>query len=480
MTPRYDVVVVGSGFAGLCMGVKLRQAGITNFIILEKDQEFGGTWWANAYPGCAVDIPSHLYSFSFAQNAGWTRRFALRDELLAYTRSVARDFGLEAHIRVDTALESASFDEEGGYWHVRTSQGALTAKCVVGALGALNRPAIPDLPGLASFTGPMFHSARWDHDVDLRGKRVAVIGTGASAVQFIPEIVGKVARLDVYQRSAPWVLPRPDRAISRPEQWLLARSKALQWLYRALVYVHYESRALWYVYLPRVLRIAQWEAQRHMRKQVADPVLRRKLTPDYALGCKRALLINDYYPALQQPHVALVTERIAEVRGNTIVSASGEEREVDAIVFGTGFQVEQAMHAAQVRGRGGKLMFADSLEAYKGCTVTGFPNYFFIIGPNAGLGHNSIIYMIESAVAYAVGAIKAIRDRQLHSVDVKAGVQDAYNAAIQKRLKGTVWSLGCRSWYLDATGRNYTIWPGFTFAYRRITRRFDIENYEVS
>lgn len=479
MTPRYEVVIVGSGFAGLCMGVKLKQAGIDNFIILEKDRECGGTWWANAYPGCAVDIPSHLYSFSFAQNARWTRRFALRDELLAYTRAVARDFGLEPHLRPAMALESAQFDEEGGYWHVRTSAGTVTARCVVGATGALSRPAVPKLPGLAGFTGTMFHSAQWDHGVDLRGKRVAVIGTGASAIQFIPEIAGQVARLDVYQRSAPWILPRPDRAITRPEQWLLARSKALQWLYRGLVYLHYESRALLYVYMPRLLRVAEWMARRHLQRQVADPALRRKLTPDYAFGCKRVLLMNTYYPALQLPHVNLLTAGIAEVRGNTIVGAGGEERDVDVIVLATGFQVEQGLHACAVRGRGGKIMFADSLESYKGCAVAGFPNYFMIIGPNTGLGHNSMIYMIESAVSYVCAAVKTIGERKLHSVEVKEEVQREYNVRIQKRLKGTVWSLGCRSWYLDQSGRNFTIWPGFTFAYRRITRRFDIDNYLV-
>jgi cation diffusion facilitator CzcD-associated flavoprotein CzcO len=477
--PQYEVLIAGSGFAGLGMAIKLKQAGIDNFLILEKDSEFGGTWWANSYPGCAVDVPSHLYSFSFARNAGWTRRFARQEELLAYTRSLVSDFDLAPHIRVNSTLEGGVFDEEGGYWRVQTSAGELTAKCVVGALGSLNRPATPPLPGLADFRGTMFHSSRWEHGYDLRGKRVAVIGTGASAIQFVPEIVDQVAQLDLYQRTAPWILPRPDRAIGPRERRLLAKLPALHWLYRALVYVQFESRAILYVHLPRLLGIAEWMAGRHLRAQVADPALRARLTPDYRLGCKRVLLMNTYYPALARHNVELVTDPIVQVKANSIVSASGKEREVDAIVFGTGFDVEHGLHAVKLHGPGGKLLFADDKQAYKGCAVAGFPNYFMITGPNTGLGHNSMIYMIESAVAYVLQAVQAIRTGQLHSLEVKRTAQDAFNADLQRRTKGTVWSTGCKSWYLDRDGRNYTLWPGFTFTYRRLTRRFDIGNYIV-
>jgi cation diffusion facilitator CzcD-associated flavoprotein CzcO len=476
---QYEVVIVGSGFAGLCMAVRLKQHGIDNFIVLEQDQQYGGTWWANSYPGCAVDVPSHLYCFSFAQNPGWTRRFARQPELLAYTRSIVRDFALESHIRVDTALVSAVFDERAGLWHVRTSAGELTTRCLIGAVGALNKPATPAIAGLANFAGTMFHSSRWDHAADLRGKRVAVIGTGASAIQFIPEIAQQVAQLDVYQRTAPWILPRPDRAITRVEQWLLARVPALRTLYRLMVYLQYESRALWYVHAPRVLRVAAWQARRHLHAQVADPVLREKLTPNYAIGCKRVLLMNTYYPALTRPNVALITDPIARVTATSIVTASGQERPVDAIVFGTGFDVEQATMGLNVVGRGGKRLFADGREAYKGCAVAGFPNYFLIAGPNTGLGHNSMIYMIEAGVAYALQAVLAIRQRRLLSVEVKAQAQTTFNTDLQRRMKGTVWSSGCKSWYLDKAGNNFTLWPGFTFSYRQITARFDIENYVV-
>lgn len=477
--PEFDVLVVGSGFAGLCAAVKLREAGISNFLVLEKEREAGGTWWANSYPGCAVDVPSHLYCFSFAQNAGWTRAFARQDELLAYTRRVTREFGIDQHLRVATAFEGADFVEEGGYWRVQTSGGELTARCIVGATGALNRASVPALPGLADFGGKVFHSSAWDHGFDLRGKRVAVIGTGASAIQFVPEIVDSVAQLDLYQRTAPWILPRPDRAITGVEQWLLARVPALQRLYRAIVYTQYESRALLYVHVPALLRAAQWLALRHLHKQVPDPALRRKLTPDYRLGCKRVLLMNTYYPALLKPNVALVTDPVARVTARGIVTADGQEREVDAIIFGTGFDVEHALHPAVVRGRGGKVLFADSADAYKGCAVAGFPNYFLITGPNTGLGHNSMIYMIESGVRYVVDAIRTIRAQNLHSVEVKDEVQRDYNANLRKRLQGTIWSTGCKSWYLDKEGRNYTLWPGFTFTYRHQTRRFDIGNYKV-
>jgi cation diffusion facilitator CzcD-associated flavoprotein CzcO len=477
--PEFEVVVVGSGFGGLCMGVRLKQAGIGNFVILEKDREFGGTWWANTYPGCAVDVPSHLYSFSFARKADWSHRFARQDELLAYTRAVVRDFGLAPHLRVDTALLGAQFDEAGGFWRLRTSQGELTAKSLVACAGALSRPSIPSLPGMENFTGKLFHSSQWDHGYDLRGKRVAVIGTGASAIQFVPEIVPRVAQLDIYQRTAPWILPRPDRPVSRAEKWLLAKVPPVQLLYRAVDYLRHEMRALPFVFVPGMLVIGEWLGRRHLRRQVADPVLRARLTPDYTIGCKRILMMNTYYPALAQANVTVLTEGIREIRSRGIVTASGEERAVDAIIFGTGFDVGNAMGAVELRGRGGKSLDAAGDEAYKGCAIAGFPNFFTIIGPNTGLGHNSIIYMIESAVHYVVDAVKTLRAGGLHSVEVKPQVQADYNARLRRRLKGTVWSSGCRSWYLDASGENRAIWPGFSFSYRRITRRFDLDNYVV-
>lgn len=353
---------------------------------------------------------------------------------------------------------------------------------VVSSLGPLSRPALPQIAGMADFAGPMFHSAAWNDGVDLRGKRVAVIGTGASAVQFIPEIAPLVAQLDVYQRSAPWVLPRPDRAIGATERRLLATLPGLQWLYRALVYMQYEARAIAFVYAPCLLRLSELQARRHLRRQISDPALRARLTPHYARGCKRVLLMNSCYPALARADVALLTDPIAAIGGDCIITAGGERRPVDVIIFGTGFDVAHMLGGVAIRGIGGqRLGGADggAFDAYKGCTVAGFPNFFMITGPNTGLGHSSMIYMIESAVAYVVDAVKTLRAQRLHSVDVKPAAQRGYNARLQRRLKGTVWSSGCRSCYLDGNGKNVALWPGFTFAYRWITRRVDIANYTV-
>jgi cyclohexanone monooxygenase len=478
---RYEVLVVGSGFGGLCMGVKLKQAGIEDFAILERDAALGGTWRVNDYPGAACDVPSHLYSFSFAQRADWSRKFPSRAELWDYTRSVAEDFGLMPHIRLATGMEAADYDAASGLWQVRTPQGVLTARFLVISVGAFGRPAIPDIPGLETFKGVMFHTSRWDHGFDHRGKRVAVIGTGASAIQIVPELAPQVAHLALFQRTPPWILPRPDREISGFEKRLLAQVKPLQWLYRLKTYLQYEVRALAMVYRPALAEPTRQIALRHLHRQVADETLRAKLTPQYQLGCKRVLLMNDYYPALTRDNVALVTDGIAEIRSDRIVTKAGEEIPVDAIVLGTGFDVEQALGPVSVRGRGGRSLTetADGggLEAYKGCAVAGFPNLFMITGPNTGLGHNSMIYMIESGVAYVIDAIRQQRRDRWRSAEVRADVQARYNADLQRRLSGTVWASGCRSWYLDHNGKNRTLWPGFTFAYRWMTRRFDAANY---
>lgn len=479
---EYDVVIVGSGFGGICSAIKLKEAGIHNFVMLEKDQVFGGTWRVNTYPGAACDIPSHLYSFSFAQNAHWSRLFPRQDELLDYTQRVVRDHGLEAHLRLGTALHSAQFDEASGRWKIVTSKGDMTARAVIFAIGMLGRRSMPRFPGIERFRGECFHSAQWDHGIDLHGKRVAVIGSGASAVQFVPEIQPRVQQLDHYQRTAHWVLPRPDRAVTRIEQWLLHRVRPLQLLYRAKHYVQFESRVVLFIFLPMLAKFMQWRALRHLKRQVTDPQLRASLVPDYTLGCKRVLLANDYYPALAQPNVAVLKDGIREVRAHSIVTGSGEERPVDVIIYATGFDVEHAYGPIELRGRDGRSFVQaldDGAGAYKGATVAGFPNFFMITGPNTLLGHNSMVYMIESGVRYAVDGIRRLLRDDLHSVEVQAEVQGAYNRKLQQKLKGTVWHTGCKSWYLDSRGRNLVIWPGFTFHYRHITRRFDIDNYIV-
>lgn len=481
--PELEVVVIGSGFSGLCMGIKLREAGISNFAILEKDAVFGGTWRVNHYPGAACDVPSHLYSFSFAQNADWSRKFPAQAELLRYTEHIARHYGLIERIRLGTALLAADYDAARGCWRLTTSGGQLTARDLVIATGALSRPAMPSVPGLENFRGKVFHSAHWDHDYDLRGKRVAVIGTGASAIQFVPAIAGQVAQLDLYQRTAPWVLPRPDRAITAVERWLLRRVKPLQALYRGLTYVRYEARLLAFAKWPWLMRAVEWHARRHIARQIPhDAALRAKVTPTYRAGCKRLLLSSDYYPALARPNVAVITDGIAEVRAGSVVGRDGRERPVDAIIYGTGFDVEHALGPVAVRGRDGVLLSElarDGLEAYKGAAIAGFPNLYMIIGPNTGLGHNSMIYMIEANVRYVVQALALRRARGLRAVEVRADASRRYNDQLQRRLRGTVWSSGCKSWYLTSGGRNSTLWPGFTFEYRRITRQFDSAAYRL-
>lgn len=478
---EHEVVIIGSGFGGLCTAIKLREAGISDFVLLEKDEEFGGTWRVNTYPGAACDIPSHLYSFSFAQNAHWSRLFPRQDELLAYTERVVRDYALHPHLRLGTALQSARFDEARGRWRLRTSQGEMSARALVFAVGMLGRPSVPAFAGAKRFQGPAFHSAHWNHGVDLRGKRVAVIGSGASAVQFVPAIQPQVAQLDHYQRSAHWVIARPDRAVTRAERWLLQRVRPLQQLFRAKQYVQFEARAVMFLFAPALARAMQWQALRHLRRQVPDPALRASLTPDYTLGCKRVLLSNDYYPALAQPNVKVLKEGIREIRARSIVTASGAERPVDVLIYATGFDVEHAYGPVDIRGRDGASLCQALARggAYKGATVAGFPNLFLITGPNTLLGHNSMIYMIESSVRYAVDAVRLLLRANLHSVAVQPAVQQAYNRRLQRKLQGTVWHSGCKSWYLDAQGRNRVLWPGFTFHYRHITRRFDAASYIV-
>ncbi len=477
---RVQVAIIGSGFAGLCMAIQLKQDGIDDFVILEKDQQFGGTWRVNDYPGAACDVPSHLYSFSFAQNPHWSRRFPRQSELLAYTEQLVRDYALAPQLHLATALTGATYDEAGACWQLDTSAGPLRASTLVLASGSLSRPSIAAIPGLASFKGKVFHSAQWEHDYALRGKRVALIGNGASAVQFVPEIVAQVARLDLYQRSAHWILPRPDRAMTRVERWLLAHVPPLQWLYRAINYVSYEMRFVGFA-TPPLMKLMGFAARRHLRRQIPlDAALREKLTPDYTMGCKRILLTSDYYPALTRPNVNVLTESVAAIDADGVRDVNGVHRAVDAIIFATGFDVQHALGTVAVRGRAGRLLSevaGGELEAYKGASVPGFPNLFMITGPNTGVGHNSMIYMIESGVRYVIKAQRHMRSAGLRSVEVKADVARNYNAALQKRLQGTVWQTGCHSWYLSGSGKNNTLWPGFTFEYRRQTRHFDAANY---
>lgn len=479
-----SVLVIGTGFAGLGMGIQLKQAGMQDFILLERAQSVAGTWRDNHYPGCACDVQSHLYSFSFEPKPDWSRMFAIQPEIREYLEGCAAKYGLLPHVRFGAELLRAEYDETAQLWCAHTRDGRqFSAPVLISGMGGLSNPAYPDVPGLAQFQGPVFHSAQWRHDVDLRGKRVAVIGTGASAIQFVPQIAPLVSQLELYQRTPPWIMPKPDRQIGPREQRLYRRFPLLQRLVRGFIYWTLEARVLGFVIHPRLMKGVQWIAQRHLRKQIPDPVLRARVTPDYTIGCKRVLISNDYFPSLTRPNVDVVTQGIREVRAHSIVTRDGVERPADVLIYGTGFKAQEPIAPGMLFGRNGLDLHAAwsrGVEAYLGTTVAGFPNFFMIVGPNTGLGHSSMVYMIESQVRYILQALKAMRAQGLTAVEVRPEVQSAFNRRLQERLARTVWTAGCKSWYLDRNGKNTTLWPGFTFRFRLATRRFRLADYEQS
>ncbi|MDB4966793.1 MAG: putative monooxygenase [Myxococcales bacterium] len=478
---RARVAIIGAGFGGLGMAIALRRAGDDDFVILEKGDDVGGCWRENSYPGAACDVPSHLYSFSFEPKFDWSRRYAPQAEIFAYLRHCADKYGLRPHIRFGTEVRAADFDATEGRWRITTGGGeVISARALVSACGQLSRPALPRLDGLETFGGVTFHSARWNHDYELTGKRVAVVGTGASAVQFVPEIVPRVAQLSLFQRSAPYVIPKPDRVYGAISRALLGRVPGLLALSRGRVYARNEARGLALLQFPSLLRLYVTLFRRHLARNISDPRLRARLTPDYPMGCKRILISNDYYPALAQPHVEVVTEEIERVVPRGIVTRDGRTRAVDAIIFGTGFTATQFLAPMAVRGLGGRLLdeaWRAGAEAYLGMTVSGFPNLFLLYGPNTNLGHNSIVYMLESQIAYVMQCLQALDAQELRYLDVRADVQHSFNEALQEQLERSVWASGCTSWYQTADGKQTNNWPGFTFTYRRRTRRPDFNAF---
>jgi cation diffusion facilitator CzcD-associated flavoprotein CzcO len=478
-----DIAIVGAGFSGLGMAIKLRELGIEDFVVIERGEKVGGTWWFNSYPNCGCDVPSHLYSYSFAPNPGWSRTYSKQPEIEAYLQRVADDSGVAPKLRLGTTVTGASWNDEQRRWTVESDAGTVRARVLISAAGALSDPRTPDIEGLSDFKGHVFHSAQWDHDYDVKGKRVAVIGTGASAIQFVPAIAPDVQQMHVFQRTAPWIMPHSDRAISPRERRLYARFPALQKLIRGGVYSARELLVLGFVKRPKLMGIVEKLARKHMDHQISDPELRRKVEPGYTIGCKRILPSNDWYPALGRDNVELVTDPIAKVTEHAVVTESGEEHEVDAIIFGTGFNVTDMPVARYVRGRDGRTLnenWEGSPRAHLGSTVPGFPNLFMLLGPNTGLGHSSMIYMIESQVAYVADGLKAMRRRGAETIEVRRDVMERFNGAIDERMEHTVWSSGCSSWYLDDTGRNGTLWPDWTFAFRRRASRFDAAEYEIA
>ncbi len=459
-------VIVGAGFSGLGAAIRLDRAGVRDFTVLEKAHGVGGTWRFNRYPGCACDVPSHLYSFSFDLNPDWSRHYAPQPEILAYLERCADRFGVRDRVRTGARFEGATWDEGAACWRIRSTAGPLSARFLVLGLGPLHVPRIPDLPG--RFDGPAFHTSAWDPSVDLRGRRVAVVGTGASAIQVVPALQPVVDRLVLFQRTPAWIIPRRDRAIPRWRRALFRRSKLAMQAHRARIYWQQEAVALAMTRHPRLMRAASRLARRHLRAQVPDPALRARLTPDYVMGCKRILLSDDFYPAVQQPNVELIDEALAALEPGAVVSAGGVRREVDAIVWATGFRVTDAFPELPITGRDG-LRLADAWaggpEAYMGTFVAGFPNLATMLGPNTGLGHNSMVFMIEAQLDQVVRAVRLVASGGARSVEVRPEAQAAFNREIQDRLGRTVWMSGCRSWYVDPDGVNRTVWPDYTWRY---------------
>lgn len=480
------VAVIGSGFGGLGAAVRLRREGVTDFVVLERADSVGGTWRDNSYPGCACDVPSHLYSFSFAPNPDWPRTFSGQRHIRAYLEHVADVFGLRPHLRLGSEVLRMTWDGERLCWDIETASGQLSADVVVSATGPLSDPKVPDVPGLDSFPGKVFHSARWDHGHDLTGKRVAVVGTGASAIQIVPEIQPGAGRLTLFQRTPPWVLPRVDRAISGAERWLHRQVPLTARARRGLLWGIRELQVQAFTRYPQELGLVEKLAKANMARAVKDPALRAKLTPGYRIGCKRILLSNTYYPALTRPNVDVVASGLARIEGSTAVAADGTRAEVDVIVFGTGFHVTDFPVAERVVGADGRTLaeaWKGGMEALRGASAAGFPNWLSIIGPNTGLGNSSMILMIESQLNYLADYLRqldVLGEGGRAALDARPGAVAGWNRRVQERMERTVWSTGgCTSWYLDANGRNTTVWPGTTSEFRHATRRVNLAEYEV-
>ena len=482
-----SVAIIGAGFSGLGAAIGLKKAGRHDFVVLERGEDVGGTWRDNTYPGVACDVPSQVYSFSFAKNPNWSRAFSPGPEIQAYLQQTTRDFGLAPHLHFGTELLSTTWVPEAQHWVVETSHGTLTATIVIAATGPLSEPKLPDLQGIHTFAGEAFHSARWDHDWSAAGRRVAVIGTGASAIQFVPHVQKDAEQVVLFQRTAPWVLPRADRKVSRLEQRLYARVPLWQSVVRGGIYLGRESHILGFRYSQRLMRLAQRLALKNL-EQISDPVKREKLTPTFTLGCKRVLLSNAYYKALDAPNVDVVTDAIVEVVPTGVVTQAADgtqtTHEVDTLLFGTGFAVTDPPISGRVHAFGTSLREqwrAKGMQALHGLTVNGFPNLFLMVGPNTGLGHNSIVLMIEAQVGHLLKALDALDAGGYATIEPRADVQATYNAGLQRQLSKTVWNRGgCSSWYLDEHGRNTTLWPTFTFTYKRQLASFRLSQYVVS
>lgn len=490
MTTRdVEIAIIGAGFSGLGAAIKAQQHGFDDFLVLDRGTDFGGTWRDNTYPGAACDVPSHLYSYSFALNPGWSRSYSHQEEIHRYINDVAAEHGIGAKTWFGTEVTRAAWDEAAGHWTVDFERdgeaGRITARHLVGAIGPLCEPNLPDIEGIDSFAGKVVHSARWDADYDFAGKRVAVIGTGASAIQLVPELAKIAGHLEVYQRTAPWIVPRTERPYLPAENWAFKNVPGLQNLVRGAIYTANETVAAGMTYAPKALKPVEALCRANIFRGIRDPELRKQVTPTFAVGCKRILKSNDWYPALDRPNVDLVTTGIERITADTIVTADGAEHPVDVIVVATGFHVTDSPVFDAIIGADGRSLAQVwdeiGMQGYKGAFVHGFPNLMLLIGPSTGLGHTSMVYMIESQLNYLVDYLKKTAAAGITRTDVTLDAQQRYNAGIQRKLRRSVWvNGGCSSWYKDANGNITTLWPGFTFDFRNATRRFDIAAYDVA
>ena len=484
-TISVDHLIVGAGFAGLCAAIKLDEAGERDFVVIEKDTDVGGTWHINTYPGAECDVPSQLYSYSFALNPDWSRVYSPQQEIWEYTKRVATEAGILDRVVLDTSVVNSTWDARQQRWIVTTSGKTYAARTLISGSGGLSEPSLPEIKGIESFAGETFHSARWDHSVDLEGKRIAVIGTGASAIQLVPELQKIGGRVDVYQRTPNWIIPRNERRFTAVEKEVFRRVPLAQRAVRSAVYATLEGRVPAFNRFPVLLKAVEAQGKANIAKAIKDPELRAKVTPAYRAGCKRILVSNKWYPAIASDNVELITDGIAEIRSGSIVTTDGVEREIDVLVIATGFHVTDPPIAAHVVGADGRTLAEQwsetGMRAYKGTTIHGFPNLFQLVGPNTALGHSSMIFQIESQVRYVVDAAVTMRRQGLTSLQPALDAQDRWTDAVQKRMKPTVWLTGgCASWYVDEHGNNTTLWPGQTFTFRQQLSSFDVDQYVVT
>ena len=485
MKTDYQVGIIGAGFGGLVAALKLKDAGKNNFVIFERASQIGGTWRDNTYPGCACDVPSHLYSLSAAPNPEWRLKFSTQPEIFNYLKNVVTKNDLTKHIRLNTDIVEIKFIELGGFWQVTDRTGnQTTVKALISATGPLNRPVIPKFQGLEDFKGEKFHSSAWNSTCDLKGKQVAIIGTGASSIQIVPSIAADVAQLHVFQRTPAWIAPRMNRKISSFEKKVYKYAPFMQKGVREVLYWVNEFLGKAFVGNKNIHKLSEYVALQKLKKEVKDPEIRQKLTPQYKLGCKRVLVSDDYYPAFNRPNVNLITTYIEKITADSIVTKDGQIYPVDIIVFATGFEAAEVAIYTKIFDKNGQNLIdfwaKTGVEAYRGTTVSGYPNLLFMLGPNTGLGHNSVIHMMESQMTYMLQYLELLeKSGEKAYLDVKSDVQKTHNDLLQRQFEGTVWDSGCQSWYRNKNGRITTLYPRLTVQFRREMQKMNEADYQI-